>query len=164
MTILTAPKKRRSNRALTTLAIDAAVQYLNGEDRRSWDYGNTRAFVDESRSLNVTLFGNQILKIIKRDDLVSEIQVFAGGVYDQDGNPTNLTRERLNGLLDALGAEGLIPENVRVWMDKEDSLCYLVHFDSKQVLNKHYCKMIGLATSSRDFQVVSRDIVIQHSC
>lgn len=164
MTILTAPKKRRSNRALTTLAIEATVQYLNGESRIEWDYGNTQAFVDESKDFSVILFGKPILKIVKEDNRVKEVQVFSGGVYDQDGNPTNLTRERLNGLLDALGAEGLIPENVRVWMDREDSLCYLVHFDSKQVLNKHYCEMVGLAATADDFNVVSRDIVTRHSC
>lgn len=164
MTILTTPGKRRSNRALTAQAINATIEYLNGERRTKWDFGNTQAFIDENLDFNITLFSKPILKLVKKGYVVDQIQIFAGGAYDADGNPTNLTRERLNGLLDALGSEGLIPENVRVWMDKESGVCYLVHFEDKQILNKHYCKMISLSSSPKEFNIKYRDIVTPHSC
>lgn len=163
MTILTVPGKRRSNRALTARAIEATIEYLNGEKRTEWDLGNTRAFVDDYLDFNITLFHQPILKLVKENGKISEVQVFSGGVYDEDGNPKPLTRERLNGLLDALGAEGLIPENVRVWIDRECNVCYLVHFDEKQVLNKHYCTMVGINASPGEFKINNREVIFQRS-
>lgn len=139
--------KLRSNRLLTARAVDATLDYLKGSPQTSWDFGNTKAFVSESdpNIFYVSLYDKKILEIIcdgqQSGSQVSAVRVFAGGYYDADGNPTNLTRERLNGLLDVLGAVKIIPSNVRVIYDADFALCYIARFDERIALNKDYCVM-----------------------
>ena len=158
MPIMHTPGKRRTNRSGTNFAIQAVEEYLNGSAERFWEKGNTAAYVDDDMSLVVTLVDKPILKIIKKDQKPEEIKIYSGGIYDEDGNPTNLTRERLNGLLDALGAAHVIPQNVRVSYDPDYKIVYLVRGEEKVALNKSYCTMVGLKSHPSEFCLGDMDI------
>lgn len=159
MPLMHTPGKRRTNRSGTNFAIQAVEEYLNGSTERFWEKGNTAAYVDDDMSLVVTLVDKPILRVIKKDQKPEEIKIYAGGIYDEDGNPTNLTRERLNGLLDALGAAQVIPQNVRVSYDPDYKIVYVVRGEEKVALNKGYCTMVGLKSHPSEFCLGDMDIV-----
>jgi len=161
MAILHSPTRKRSNRLLTTHDIKAMMEYLEGTSKRFWHFGNTGALVNEQDNFVVTLFDNPILKIISADNKVDKICVYGGGRYDEYGNPYDLVRERLNGLLDALGDDGIIPTDVRVWYDRENSICYLIHHEQKVALNKNYCRMVTIEANPGEFVIDDMDIVHQ---
>jgi len=153
------PGKRRTNKTLTEFAIHAVEEYLGGSRERYWEKGNTAAYVDDDMSLVVTLVDKPILRIKRKDNKPEQVNVYAGGVYDENGNPTNLTRERLNGLLDALGAAQVIPQNVRVSYDPSYSMCYLLQGEQRVALNKNYCTMVGVKSHPNDFCIGDMEIV-----
>lgn len=152
MAIIHTPGKRRSNRALTNFAIRAVTDYLCGGKSREWSQDNTAVYLDDE-NIVVKLFNRPILELKRKDDQVSTVYVYSGDYYDTYGNPTDLTRERLNGLLDALGSLAIIPENVRVTYDREYSMCYVVCHESKAAINKNYCTKVGIKADPIDFSV-----------
>lgn len=135
----------RSNRQLTQFAVDKLRQYLVFGPERfvSEKAGNTEVYFNNCPTcpriaLEVKLFGKIILQIIPNPfnpRVVAGIAIFTGDFYDSKGRPSRTTRERLNGLLDALGAAKFIPEGVRVFI-REDGACCLgkgeacKHFDA----------------------------------
>jgi len=148
----------RANKMLTQRAIYAMRDYLNGswewsESNTLWQMGNTSALYGADGSLTIELLGNPILRIEKNEGLVCRICIFDGGRYDFDGNPANLTRERLNGLLDALSALKYLPDNVKVIMDSDYGLCYLARFEQKAALNKKYHKRIDVQCNPIKFVI-----------
>lgn len=159
MTILHSPYKRRTNRLVTNKAIQAVTEFINGSDKRSWNFGNTSAHQTPAGDLVVYLFGQPILKLECKDNEIDAVCVYTGGKYDEYGNPTMLTLERLNGLLDALGHEGIVPKNTRVYYDRDYSVCYLINMESKVALNKDYCTMAALKSDPCEFVIVRMDIV-----
>lgn len=159
MTILHSPDKRRTNRLITNKAVQAVTEFINGSDRKSWNFGNTSAHRTPAGDLVVYLFGQPILKLECKDNEIDAVCVYTGGKYDEYGNPTMLTLERLNGLLDALGHEGVVPKNTRVYYDRDYSVCYLINMESKVALNKDYCTMAALKPDPLEFVIVRMDIV-----
>jgi hypothetical protein len=159
MPLMHTPGKRRTNKNITNFAIQAVEEYLGGSKERFWEKGNTAAYVDDDMSLVVTLVDKPILRITKRDQKPEEVKIYSGGIYDEHGNPTNLTRERLNGLLDALGAAQVIPQNVRVSYDPDYNIVYVVRGEEKVALNKSYCTMVGLKSHPSEFCLGDMDIV-----
>lgn len=118
----------RSNRTLTQFAVDKLIQFERNEWEGSLEQskGNTTVSIHVSETagprgltirptFQVFLFGQAIFEVDDR-----HIVVRAGGFFDSKGRPTRTTRERLNGLLDAAGELGLIPEGVRAFLGDED--------------------------------------------
>jgi len=137
----------RSNRMHTQRAVDALHNYLDGKRFPPIVSADTKAeiLVDDQgndQGMLFSLYDRPIMKILKTEQKITDIYVFSGFYYDMDGNPTKTTRERLNGLLDALGTEKIIPCGVRVIIDREYSVVYLNHNDNKIALNKNYCDAI----------------------
>lgn len=159
MQMIHTPGKPRRNKLHTDQVIKALSLYLSASSQTRWHFGNTEAFVDSNDDFIVTLYGKPILKIACKDKEVKRISVYDGGFYDKYGNPSDLTRERLNGVLDALGHAEIIPQNVRVYYDRDESLCYLIRFDEKTVLNRDYCTKITMASDPEKFIVIDRKIV-----
>lgn len=124
----------RSNRQLTQFAVDKLRQYLvYGPDLFvSEKAGNTEVYFNNCptcprMALEIKLFAKTILQLIPNPfnpRVIAGIGVFTGDFYDSKGRPSRTTRERLNGLLDALGTAGFIPEGVRVFL-REDGTCCL---------------------------------------
>lgn len=149
---------KRANKMVTQRAIDAMRQYLDGTWEKErlggfWKMGNTSAVCHSDGSLTISLHENPILRLEKHKGLVSRVCVFDGGRYDYDGNPSHLTRERLNGLLDALSALKYLPDNIKVIMDHEYGLCYIARFEQKAVLNSKYHNRIDIQRNPIKFVI-----------
>ena len=119
----------RSNRQLTQLAVNKVQQYLTHGPSgfTPFSAGNTSVDVDRRSSphLVVSLFNKEIARLIMNPldhRAVAGLVVSSGDFYDAKGRPSRTTRERLNGLLDALGTAGFIPQGVRVFL-REDGAC-----------------------------------------
>lgn len=120
------------------------MEYLDGTQKQSWTFDDTAAYVDTESNFVVTLYNNPILKIVSKGKTPEKVCIYSGDYYDKYGNPTCTTRERLNGLLDALGTRKVIPQNVRVYYDQDYSICYVIKQEHKVALNKDYCTMVSL--------------------
>jgi len=139
----------RSNTYPTQKAVYALLDFIREIPFSRRSLGDTvvdvRRNVDIAEQIfSVTVFDRLVMQVRKEGNEIVDIYVFSGFYYDADGNPTRTVRERLNGLLDTLGEEGIIPLGVRVIMDKEYNMCYLALNDDMVALNKHYCDMIGI--------------------
>ena len=74
--------------------------------------------------------------------------IYSGDFYDSKGRPSRTTRERLNGLLDALGQNGFIPEGVRVFI-REDGSCNIGKGDACKQFDAGK-PVIGMLAHPRD--------------
>lgn len=126
----------RSNRQLTQLAVDQLrIALTYGPDKvDKQTFGNTEVEVvrctcecKRAPHIEFRLFGKSIMEVYTspmNERLIVGTIVRTGDFYDSKGRPSRTTRERLNGLLDALGTAGFIPEGVRVFI-REDGGCYV---------------------------------------
>lgn len=135
----------RSNRQLTQFAVDKIRQYMvyGPEEFKNEKAGNTEVRFDRCQAcpraeVSVYLFDKKIMHLVVNPfnpRVIAGIAVFTGDFYDSKGRPSRTTRERLNGLLDALGTAKFIPEGVRVFI-REDGTCCVgkgeacKHFDA----------------------------------
>jgi hypothetical protein len=126
----------RSNRQLTQLAVDQlriALTYGPGK-LLPQKFGNTEVKVvhctcvcNRAPHIEFSLFGKPIMEVYTspmNHRLIVGTIVKTGDFYDSKGRPSRTTRERLNGLLDALGTAGFLPDGVRVFL-REDGGCYV---------------------------------------
>ena len=139
--------KKRSNRMLTQRAVEHVLQYVSTTNPKPdrWSHLNTEIRVDEDLSLTVSLLDNPIMRITRMETgYLDKVYVLSGGFYDNDGNPSGLTRERLNGLLAALGDARVIPEKVRVFIEHDYEMCYVGSGEQKVAFNKDYSNMVSI--------------------
>ena len=125
----------RSNRQLTQFAVERlryAMVYGPEKVGKS-SQGNTEVEADTCNQcgrpshLVIRLYNKDIMRILFspiNPRVVAGILVSTGDFYDSKGRPSRTTRERLNGLLDALGTANFIPDGVRVFI-REDQSCVL---------------------------------------
>lgn len=125
----------RSNRQLTQLAVDQLrTALVYGPDKlKKTTFGNTAVEViyckcncNRAPHIQFSLFGKSIMEVYTsplNHRVIAGTIVRAGDFYDSKGRPSRTTRERLNGLLDALGTAGFIPEGVRVFLREDGSCC-----------------------------------------
>jgi hypothetical protein len=153
--------KSSNFRMVTQRAVDEVVNYIRKPEPKEWSFSNTSIEVDEDCTLTVSIQDNPILRVTRTDDNkdFDKVFVFAGGVYDHDGNPSDTTKERLNGLLNALGWCGVIPPRVRVFFDPEFSLTYFGSGENKIALNYNYCVMASILASPTEF-IFDNDMII----
>jgi len=126
----------RSNRQLTQLAVDQLrIALTYGPDKlKKQTFGNTEVEVvhctcpcQRAPHIEFRLFGKPIMEAYTspmNHHLIVGTVIKTGDFYDSKGRPSRTTRERLNGLLDALGVAGFIPEGVRVFL-RENGGCYV---------------------------------------
>ena len=139
--------KKRSNRMLTQRAVEHVLQYVSTTSPKpdQWSHLNTEVRVEEDLSLTVSLLDNPILRITRMTSgHLDKVYVLSGGFYDNDGNPSGLTRERLNGLLAALGDVNVIPPKVRVFIEHDYEMCYVGSGEQKVAFNKDYSNMVSI--------------------
>ena len=157
--------KSRSNRFWTQQTVDHVLEYVSTytPNPGKWYYHNTQVRVDEDLSLTVSLFDRPILVIDRTESgHLDKVYVRTGGFYDNEGNPSDTTRERLNGLLAALGDQRIIPKKVRAFMNykypedeaeqRKDAprLCYVGSGDNKILFNEDYATVVAIdATPDR---------------
>ena len=135
----------RSNRKLTQVTVSRLQQILRsglGKFSHSDIAGNTQVetVVEQEPGISyavVRLYGQDIFRmhyLPSNKKEVRGITVYSGGFYDQNGRPSRTTRERLNGILDAMGTASVIPEGVRVYLD-DDGGCKLGMGDVRRPLD-----------------------------
>lgn len=95
-----------------------------------------------SRYLDISIKGNKIFSILcDESGSPSVVQVTNGDRLAYGGNPSKLTRETLNGLLDLVGDIGLIPMGVRVFNSPKPGSDLDAYFigsgDYKKPLNRN---------------------------
>lgn len=109
----------RSNRKLTQFAVEKLWEYVqNGRLNFQDDKKGNTSIRFEPRGMSVYLFDSPIFTINE-----TCITLLNGDFFDSHGRPSTTTRERLNGLLDALGDLQVIPQGVRVFI--KDEQCFV---------------------------------------
>ena len=134
----------RSNRQLTQFAVNKVREFLQKgpEGFTAETSGNTRVYYDACdhcprQALKVDLFGKTILTMVTSPlerRSIGAIFVETGDFYDSKGRPSRTTRERLNGLLDALGEFKFFPEGLRVFLSEDD--CHLGRGEASKPFNR----------------------------
>ena len=160
----------RSNKRFAQYGVDQLRRHLDGDNCRRIDQPfNVR--VDSSfdpigdvNHLTVSLFGNPVMQVVveaKTRHPISII-VFSGFHYDSNGNPSNKTKELLNSLLDCLGDEEIIPQNVRVRPIEEHGkvLFYLSQKDTDNmcILNENYCNLVRINPNKHLLDIEQTDL------
>jgi hypothetical protein len=144
----------RSNRALTQFAVKKLNEFLESGAHSFVDetQGNTSVTIQtdgDMKHLVFWLFGQAILELSFDEALFLDAVVYDGKFYDSKGRPSRTTRERLNGLLDALGQECLIPEGVRVFFAEEDGGCFVGLGKNCQPIGDGFSPVIIEANSTK---------------
>ena len=127
----------RSNRQLTQFAVDSLKRFINNPvPLYAGDVaGNTevrqQTLSEGLTEYSVRLFGEEIAAIRLARRFPPAVSLSAGDFYDSKGRPSRTTRERLNGILDFLGDEGILPVGVRVFIG-EDGACFVGKGDKAQ--------------------------------
>ena len=125
----------RSNRQLTQFAVERLryAMVYGPENVGKSNQGNTEVesdtcdHCDRPAHLIIRLYDKEIMRILFspiNSRVVAGVLIRTGDFYDSKGRPSRTTRERLNGLLDALGAAHFIPDGVRAFI-REDRSCAL---------------------------------------
>ena len=156
MTILHTPGKLRINKTWTQFAVDALVEHLEGTAKRHWQHprSDTSAYVNADGSFVVSLNDHPLLELKENQGSFEEVCVYLGPKTDSDGNPTNIARERLNGLFNILGLKGVIPGDVRVCYDnKVHFRSYIVCNDQRTVFGRGYCEQLSIKADPNHFVV-----------
>ena len=124
----------RSNRTLTQFVVNKIrwAMVYGPETMVREKAGNTEVAIDvcghcdRPSHLVVRLFDKEILRLFFspiNHRAVYGVMISTGDFYDSKGRPSRTTRERLNGILDALGEAKFLPEGVRVFIHSETEQC-----------------------------------------
>lgn len=159
-----AESSMRSNKLHTQRAVNAVNAYLDGHFYTTAKSGDTTVSVlynkdNEDEGVMVSLFERPILKLFKQAGKLTELIILSGFYYDGEGNPTRTARERLNGLLDALGERQIIPPRVRVVIDPEYQIAYVNHGENKIALNKYYCDIVGITPDPEEISFIALNCI-----
>lgn len=155
----------RSNRPLTEFACVHLGLFLTGhyEGSGKRTKGNTTIVYEiEKRlqKLTVFLFEEEIMSIVLNNWKVFSIRVSFTSFYDQFGQPTTTTSERLNGLLDRLGAYRIIPTGTRVFRDPYQDLTYLGRGENKIAVGEDYADSVYIRPNPDELDIVGS--LIEH--
>jgi hypothetical protein len=161
----------RSNKRYSQYGVDELKRYIAGTNncRKVDQPYSVRASSTFNRSgeveyITIGVHGSPVMQVdldVKTRHPLS-IMVFSGFYYDNNGNPSLKTTEILNSLLDFLGDEQIIPQDVRVIKRDEYGkiLFYLSHKNSDNliVLNKDYCNMIHIRPDKDNLNIINSDL------
>lgn len=154
MTILHTPGRLRVNKTWTQFAVDALIEHIEGTAKRHWQHprSDTSAYVNTDGNFVVNLNDYPLLELKEDQGTFKEVCVHLGAKTDPDGNPTNIARERLNGLFNILGLKGVIPSDVRVCYDnKVHFRSYIVCKNQRTVFGKGYCEHVSIKADPSNF-------------
>jgi hypothetical protein len=145
---MTATTAKRSNRPLTQFACRHLVFFLQRKYQSSGKRteGNTTVCYEieqRCQRFTVYLFEDPILVVTLDEWKPFSVCVSFTGFYDSYGQPSKTTCERLNGLLDELGAQHIIPSGVRVFRGTHDTT-YLGKGDDKVAVGRELADSVFL--------------------
>lgn len=146
----------RKNKRQTVLAINAIQDYLDGRLNDFKDLGNTivEPFVDSDANqtgLRICIFQNPICEIVKKDNKVDHIKLFDGNHYDYYGNLSNATKERLNGILNYLAIQNILPDGIKAYLDYESGVSFVGKDTARVAFGRDYVNAVVIQATPRNF-------------
>lgn len=168
---MTATIQRRSNRPLTQYACDFLDSFLK-DKLEPCEYCNENTAIKCSINkssytnifrFNVSLYGTEILELLMCNDDPIHVKVSIGSHFTVEGYPKKTTIERLNGLLDELGAHMILPEGVRIFKDRIENLFYLGKGDNKIAIGKGLATEVILLPDPDEFLVKASDLLLNNA-
>lgn len=162
---MTTTKQPRSNRPLTQFACKQLEEFVLNQslnpwgEKRSLARGNTTVqwVTDQDPKIfNVFLFNEEILSLLYTDGKPFSVRVSFTDFYDLYGQPTSTTVERLNGLLDRLGALGILPQGVRIFRDNSgtEPLTYIGKGENKSAVGKEIAHSVYIRPNKQELDIV----------
>lgn len=162
--IFDGPPTRRSNRPVTQFAVRLLEGFLLGKlDPGDYINHNTRVSYIETKSIGtlaIQLFDDEILNlsIVLETEEPLYLKISVGSSFTSDGRPTRTTAERLNGLLDCLGAHGVLPEGIRIFRTQDEGNLCLGNERTKVLMGRDYAREVLIRPDPDEFTCVSSDI------
>lgn len=153
----------RSNRPLTEFACTHLGLFLTGHYQGSGKrtQANTTATyeIEKQRQLfKVYLFEEEILSVMLSNWKPVSVRVSFTNFYDKNGCPTTTTCERLNGLLDRLGAYCILPKSTRVFRDPNQGLTYLGRGDNKIAVGEKYANSVYIRPDTNELEIIASEL------
>lgn len=128
-------RKTRSNRPLTQFAcscLDLFLGVKNYQTDRSKGNTAVKCFsVERTKKFQVFVSEERILEITSFDGEPVRVKIGVGEVFNSDGGPIDSVKERLNGLLHALGYYKVLPKNVRIFQDHDEEVFFIGRGEQK---------------------------------
>jgi hypothetical protein len=156
-------RKSRSNRPLTQFACGCLDLFMSiNTYRTERTRGNTtvKCYKEGSvKKFQAFVYDEQIIEVVTYDDEPVRVSVSAGDSFEADGSPNEDIKERLNGLLDALGAYQVLPDGVRLFKDRDEEIFYLGRGDVKVPVGLLYAREVLIQAGVAEL-VLSHDELI----
>lgn len=148
----------RKNKRQTQMAINAIRDYLNGHLNDFRDLGGTivEPFIDQDGShsgVRVSLLQNPICEIIRKDDKVDRVNLFDGSHYDREGNLSSTTKERLNGILNYLAVQNILPDGIKAYLDYESGVSFIGKDTARVAFGRDYVNAVSIDATPRNFSM-----------
>jgi len=152
-------RKSRSNRPLTQFAcgcLDLFMSINAYETARIRGNTAVKCYKENNvKKFQAFVCDEQILELVTYDNEPVHLSVCVGSRFDADGNPNEDIKERLNGLLDALGAYRVLPDGVRLFKDRDEEIFYLGKGEVKVPIGLLYAREIVI-------QVGATELIMSH--
>lgn len=130
----------RSNRTLTQFAADKLVEFISNQwtGPATQTKGNTTVNIFKPKEEP----SNSVFQVLLFDESIFELDqthltIRNGGFFDSKGRPSRTTRERINGLLDAVGDLEVIPQGTRMFLGNngQKDTCFIGNRSVSAVLD-----------------------------
>jgi len=139
-------RKSRSNRVLTQFArgsLDLFLALPSYKTERRRGDTSVKCYNDgKSKKYQAFVYDQQIMEVVSFDDEPVAVNVCLGQSFEDDGGPSDVVVERLNGLLDALGSYNVLPKGVRVFRDRVEEIFYFGKGEEKIPVGLFYAHNI----------------------
>ncbi len=156
-------RKSRSNRPLTQFAcgcLDLFMSINTYETARTKGNTTVKCYKENNvKKFQTFVCDEQIIELVTYDNEPVRLSVCVGNRFEADGNPNEDIKERLNGLLDALGAYKVLPDGVRLFKDRDEEIFYLGKGEVKVPVGLLYAREIVIQVGATEL-VMSHDELI----
>ena len=150
--------KLRSNKHSTQILLQAVNQYLDGTLTGSLQIGSVtvQPFTEQDADvsgLRISIVDNPICEIIKYRNRIDFIKIYDGNVYDSYGNLSSTTKERLNGILNFLAYEEILPDGIKAYLDVDSGVSFIGLGPSRVAFGKHYVRSVVIDADPDHFSM-----------
>lgn len=147
----------RSNKPQTEFACSHLDFFLTGNYRGSGQRTRGKTTVvyeieNRVQSFKVLISGQEVLSVLLEEWKPFSVRVSFSEHCDHKGKP--ITAERLNGLLDRLGAYEILPKGVRIFYDSTEKLIYLGKGDNKIAVGEEYAREVYVRPNQEELDIV----------
>jgi hypothetical protein len=151
-------QKTRSNRPLTQFAcgcLDLFLSLQAYETNRSRGDTAVKCFsTKRTKRFQVFVREEQIMEIISFEGEPVEVKVSTGGLLDINGESSDSIKERLNGLLHALGYYKVLPTDVRIFRDNTEEIFFIGRGDQKIPVGLLYAHEVTIKADPKVLEMI----------